>query len=251
MIKLFITFFLTVGIVYGKPPLRATLVKKEKISTPRYSSVTIKGIQIEYVEFDSRGYFLRVLDQENGPGSLWQDAEQAAKSVNGLAAINAGFFTPDGRPLGIVIADGKKSGFNNSSSLGSGIWFESQGSSSIIRRAKTNFKAQQLIQAGPFLVENAKMVSGLDNDKISARSFVASDGGQNWLIARAAPCSLQKLSQILSSTKLSGITIKSALNFDGGRSAEIYVSSEIKRDGLLNRPIWNNLVRNYVVLQKR
>lgn len=55
----------------------------------------------------------------------------------GLLAINAGFFTPEGKPLGLVVSDGKISGtWNSASSLGTAIFKESiSGSSSISRRS--------------------------------------------------------------------------------------------------------------------
>ena len=78
------------------------------VAAPRYHRATVQGITLHAVSFDARSHRLRLLDQPNGPGTLWADAQTAAKSVQGLAAINAGFFTPEGKPLGVMISDGKK-----------------------------------------------------------------------------------------------------------------------------------------------
>jgi hypothetical protein len=111
---------------------------------------------------------MRVLDQPNGPGTQWTHVQAAAESVSGLAAINAGFFTPQGKPLGVVIANGKKAGSNNPSSLGAGVWYEAHGKTAIIRRERCNFNAPHLMQAGPFLAEKSSAVKGLDAAKTSA-----------------------------------------------------------------------------------
>ncbi|OYU98719.1 MAG: hypothetical protein CFE26_27105 [Verrucomicrobiales bacterium VVV1] len=92
-----------------------------------------------------------------------------------------------------------------------------------------------LLQAGPLLVESGKGVSGLDASKVSARTFLLWDGGSRWLMARSAPCSLAGLAKILSESKPAGWPVKSALNLDGGPS--------------FVRPIWNNPVRNFLVLR--
>jgi len=232
----------------AEPPPRAVVVD---IAAPRYLATTLNGIPLQCVTFDSRSHFLKVLDQPDGPGTLWADCQAAGQSVKGLAAINAGYFTPQGSPLGFVIASGRKAGGNNASSLGSAVWYESNGRSAIVRREKTSFKALQLIQAGPLLAENSREIKGLDAVKNSARCFIAWDGGSNWMIARSSPCSLAQLSHALAGANPAGFPIHCAMNLDGGRSAEIYVSQAIGGGPVFNRPIWNNPVRNFLVLQAR
>ncbi|PAW59893.1 MAG: hypothetical protein B9S37_11925 [Verrucomicrobiia bacterium Tous-C3TDCM] len=229
-------------------PLRAIVIETP---APRFVTTTLGGIAMQCVSFDSRTHFMRVLDQANGPGTQWADAQAAAVSVNGLAAINAGFFTPQGKPLGVVIANGKKAGGNNHSSLGAGVWYEAQGKTAIIRRERCNFNAPHLMQAGPYLAEKYSAVKGLDAVKTSARSFIAWDGGTMWMMARTAPCSLAQLAKALAGACPAGFPIHTALNLDGGRSAEMFVSDQVAGGGIFNRPIWNNPVRNFLILQKR
>ena len=83
----------------------------------------ISGITFEGVAFDSRDHRLIVADQASGPGSRFADSAAAARAAGGIAAVNAGFFTPEGDPLGLVVSAGKISGsWNTASSLGSGAW---------------------------------------------------------------------------------------------------------------------------------
>ena len=87
-----------------------------------YHSASSQGITISAVYFDDRKFQLTVADQADGCGSQWLDAKSAALSCDGYAAINGGFFTPEGNPLGILIASGIKRGSLNKSSLGAGIF---------------------------------------------------------------------------------------------------------------------------------
>ncbi len=213
------------------------------------------GLSIEGVSFDSRTHRLQVLDQAQGPASKWPDCSKAGASVNGLAAINAGFFTPEGAPLGLLASGGTLAGsWNSSSSLGNASWYrDANGRSGIARRealGKTSArKMPDLLQAGPLLVESGKSVPGLEASKVSARTFLLWDGGHRWLMARSAPCSLAELAKILSDGKPAGWPVKSALNLDGGRSSELWISAAVNEGPSFVRPIWNNPVRNFLVLR--
>ena len=77
------------------------------------------------VAYDDRDMTLRVADQPNGPGSRWITARDAAATYGGVAAINGGFFTPEGKPLGLLIETGTRRGHLNKSSLGTGIYLSS------------------------------------------------------------------------------------------------------------------------------
>ncbi len=224
---------------------------------PRFSRREISGITFEGVAFDSRNHRLTVVDQPNGPASQFADATAAANSRSGLAAVNAGFFTPEGTPLGFVVASGKISGsWNSASSLGSGVWFvETTGKSAIIRREKLGRTAaattRELIQAGPLLVENSQPISGLEPTKTSARIVILWDGSTRWWIGRGSPCTLAALSQALASDSPADWKIRQALNLDGGRSADLSVSGTVPGGPFVSRPPWNRPVRNFLVLVAR
>ena len=55
-----------------------------------------------YAAFDARFFTIEVADQPEGPGTLWKDARAAAKARGAVLAINGGFFTKDGKPLGAI-----------------------------------------------------------------------------------------------------------------------------------------------------
>jgi uncharacterized protein YigE (DUF2233 family) len=227
------------------------------LAAPRFASLETAGITFEGIAFDSRSARLVVEDQANGPGSQFTDAAVAAAARNGIAAINAGFFTPEGAPLGLVVASGKVAGtWNISSSLGSGVWLEnSSGSTSIVRRENLGRSrasaARELIQAGPLLIENNNPVCGLEATKSSVRSIIISDGATRWWIGRSSPCTLAALSQALSAAQPAGWPVRQALNLDGGRSSDLWISASVSGGPVTRRAPWNRPVRNFLVLTPR
>lgn len=242
------------------PPSSETAVLPAPVlSTPvgaaTLSRKTIRGIAFEGVLFDSRSHRLLVIDQPLGPGTAFGTAREVAMEYRALAAMNAGFFTPEGKPLGLVVADGKRFGaWNSASSLGSGIFMESSsGNLSISRRDSPAAigGARELIQAGPLLIENGRAVGGLDRQKPAVRSLLITDGGHRWWIGKTSLCTLAALSEALTSDSPAPWPAHHALNLDGGRSTDLFVSSSIaggpfERRGILNRP-----VRNFLILKSR
>ncbi len=224
-------------------------------SAPGLSRKTISGITFEGVSYDSRTHRLRVTDQPDGPGSRYGSSRNLAEKSDALLAINAGFFTPEGEPLGLVISDGKTSGgWNSASSLGSGIYRENpSGAASIVRRSSRQnvSNSRELLQAGPLLIENGNPVPGLNSNKTAARSILLTDGGSRWWIGITSPCTLSSLARAISGNSPAPWKVGMALNLDGGRSTDLYVSAKISggplnRRGLLNRP-----VRNFLVLLEK
>ena len=223
---------------------------KGPLNSPTFVRTSIGGISIEAVTFDSRSHFLAIADQPGGPASKWPDCKTAGQALGGIAAINAGFFTPEGDPLGKVISNGTSAGsINRSSSLGAGFYIRSAtGNMSLIRREQFR-DAQQALQSGPFLVEHGRSVGGLSEKQSSARCFVAHDGGTRWIIARTGPCSLKSLSSALIGQSIGSVHLESVLNLDGGRSSELWASGKISNGPYFERPIWNKSVRNYLILK--
>lgn len=225
-------------------------------SPPRFRKASLTSISLSLVSFDSRTHRLALADQPGGPGSRWPDSRAAGQSLSSLAVINGGFFTPEGAPLGLVITDGTRRGsWNRSSSLGSGCYVESRTDRpKIARREQVNPSAsslQTLLQSGPMLVEAGSPVGGLRGDNPRPRSILAWDGGRRWLIATTSPCSLADLAQALAGSSPAGWPVRSALNLDGGRSTELWVSPAVSGGPAFQRPFFNKPVRNFLVLRKR
>ena len=226
-------------------------------ASPRATNGEFSGVVFEGVAFDSRSHRLIVADQAGGPGSRFVDAAAAASARDGLAAVNAGFFTPAGDPLGLVVAGGKPAGsWNSASSLGSGLWYESTAGDAAISRRESLGRTRaatmrELLQAGPMLVENGRSVPGLESEKISVRTVILWDGGHRWWIGRASACTLAELGKTLASHRPGGWPVRHALNLDGGRSADLWISAAIPGGPVTRRPAWNRPVRNFLILVPR
>lgn len=217
-----------------------------------------QAIDFNLVSFDTREYQLEVADQPAGPGSLWPDSKTVGNKKQAVAVINAGFFTPEGNPLGLVIENTTKRGSYNSSSLGKGIYHTTASGAKITRSHQwkqiLQTHPQHLLQTGPMLVEHSASTSGLSTKNSRPRSFIATDGKNHWVIGHASSCTLAQLGSALASlpkTKLSEINIKSAVNLDGGRSSDLWVSSHIQNGPLTIRPFWNKAVRNFLILKRK
>lgn len=208
------------------------------------------GLTLTLLTFDSRTHSLRVLDNANGPGSGARSSKSAARSKNGIAAINGGFFTPEGNPLGLVYENGRKYGGLGTSSLGAGIYVHHNSPAILPRSAWKHQSAppSDLLQSGPFLLKNSKTVSGLSTSRPRERSFLLWDGHTGWAIGHSSSSTLASLSKALASQPLPDFHIRTALNLDGGSSSDLWVSSKVKGGPVSTRHLWNKSVRNYLVL---
>ncbi len=236
-----------------QPEIIPSALPTHPISSPKVVSRSISNIQFQGVSFDSRSHTLKPIDQTNGPGSQYLSARDCTDKQQALLAINAGFFTPEGNPLGLVISQGKHSGsWNSSSSLGTGIYrIDSSGNASISRRTQASAvsNSKELLQAGPLLIENHKPITGLDPSKVAMRSILLHDGENRWWIGTTSPCSLAELSRALSTQSPADWKISHALNLDGGRSTDLFISSKISGGNLERKSLMNRQVRNFLILK--
>lgn len=226
----------------------------------RAQSTNVAGIKLSYVSFDTRTHTLAVVDQ-SGIGTSYQTAAEVTRRHGALATINGGFFTPEGQPLGVVYENGKKAGsLNTASSLGSGVLYVDKKLAQpvIARRASFRkwlqdpaFEPKEVIQSGPFLIENGRAVSGLADKEPRVRSLLLWDGKHHFAIAQCDAITLRNLAGALASQSLPGFRVEVALNLDGGRSSDLHVSSRVSGGPLTLRRWLNKPVRNYLVLKSQ
>ena len=213
----------------------------------RVSSTSLNGTSFTAVTFDGRDYFLKVIDQKEGPGTEFARAEFAGQGS--LAAINGGFFNPDGSPLGLVITDGQSRGaFNASSFLGTGII---DGENTTLSHRKSYQESSELLQSGPRLVWDQERLTGLSKSKERPRSFVIWDGNNHFGIGHADRATLQGLANNLQAQPFEEFHIKYAINLDGGTSCDLWVSNQISGGGFTKSSLFRKKARNYLALRKR
>ncbi|HBF17263.1 MAG TPA: hypothetical protein DDW37_06485 [Verrucomicrobiales bacterium] len=213
----------------------------------KVNSASLNDTTFTAVTFDRRNYFLKVIDQKEGPGTEFTGAEFAGQGS--LAAINGGFFNPDGSPLGLVITDGQSRGaFNSHSFLGTGII---DGENTILSHRKSYQKSSELVQSGPRLVWDQERLIGLSKSKERPRSFVIWDGNNHFGIGYADRATLQGLANNLQAQPFEGFHIKYAINLDGGTSCDLWVSTQIPGGGFTKSSLFRKKARNYLALRKR
>ena len=95
--------------------------------------------------------------------------------------------------------------------------------SSVLKRMKKLPAMQAAIQGGPFLVENGSAVKGLNAQKSTYRTFIATDGGKRWCIGVSSSLTLKELAAWLATPgALGNFRVETALNLDGGSSSAFW-----------------------------
>ncbi len=182
---------------------------------------------VEIYSFDAKDMKIIILDANDG------DMEKNLEKHGCVAGVNASYFGRDDArsPLGIMRHEGKtqagrlESGRFTVSGLlydtGDGIFLQR---SSASRPPLSSLR--EAVQAGPFLIEHAKVTQGLSRHGKSRRSFIATDGLGKWCIGVSSPLTLHDLATWMNSEDFSEIfPVKAALNLDGGSSSFFYTAT--------------------------
>lgn len=183
---------------------------------------------IDLVWFHAEDYTFTVID--NGPEidqPIYSGLAAAMQQNGCLAGCNGGFFSKDHGPSGLMISRGTVSGKFGEGSLLSGVLLSSGNRNPyLLRRAEYDsdkYKATDLIQCGPFLVDQGKVVRGLSPENSRRRTFIAHDGGKWFALGLSGTFTLAELGEILSQADFSpSIKLHRALNLDGGSSSGLY-----------------------------
>lgn len=141
-----------------------------------------------------------------------------------LLAVNAGFFTPDGKPLGLRISDGKMlSPLKPISWWGIFYLRDNTPAMSSFKAFKLNNDIDFAIQAGPRLLVNSSTLhlkEGIDN-----RTAIGYNKNNDIIIVVSEDAQLTtvQLAEILGrSERNGGLGCLFALNLDGGSSSQVY-----------------------------
>lgn len=146
--------------------------------------------------------------------------KEMLKKNKALLTINASFFDPLKKPLGLIIKNKK-----NLNPLRSVSWWGVFTIENAIAKiiAKKDFKPsptiETAIQTGPRLIENGELISGL-KENVSAKSALCT-------VATPSQAFIFASEGVLSTSALAGILkdhfhCNAALNLDGGSSTQLY-----------------------------
>lgn len=227
-IFLFITIFvLSFDVAYAKDWfMLAPDIEMKEIpvrSNPIFSS------NLLFIRTSLKNFDVKVIrSQEYGEKSM--DVRTLALKSNAVIAINANFFDEYGKALGLVVNRGKV--FNKMHKGGNTLTGVFQASRTSIKITGRNFEDYssilEAVQAGPRLIANKAILETKNSFQNSKRSGVCVDDENRLIIFSTmdtfSGVSLSDLKNILASSE---VNCKDALNFDGGGSAQIYISNKI------------------------
>lgn len=237
----------------GSPPaklLRSLTLQPAATFHETSVSSAAGRLALRSIIFDSRTFRLAVIDQPL-PRAGGRIIAETLRSRRALAGVNGGFFTPEFQPLGLVISAGRTLSPAATSPLITGMIVQTESLPYLLWNAEYPGPSgiSDALQAGPRLLDSGLPVPGLDQDRKSTRSFIATDGGFLWAVGTADSCSLGTLaSALLTAGALPGLSPMRALNLDGGRSSALWFRDFTGAE--TSRPGWST-VRNYLAIIPR
>lgn len=176
--------------------------------------------------FHSRAYRLAVVDLRTIAQSTRTPIDKALRGAGMPAGVNGGFFHPDGRPLGLVIADGQRINRLERAKLLSGVLYSDPDGNYLVRFGRFNEYPGigALVQTGPYLVEHGRAVRGLSASKLARRTFAATDWRGHWVLgATRNSITLADLADCLATAGcLTDWPVNRAINLDGGSSTGFF-----------------------------
>jgi phosphodiester glycosidase len=208
-------------------------------------SDTGERADLELALFSPKSCQLRVIDNRDGSKSL-AAALAAAKC---LAGVNGGYFDPNFGPLGLRIVDGKMTAQLVRGRLLSGVLVSSDNLVQIIRVGEFSRKLKPIeaVECGPFLVDWAHRVAGLEASRPARRTFAAVGSGDRAALGYCSEVSLADLSGILAGG-VGDFKVRRALNLDGGSSSAFWFK---RKDGSVFSIPEQKAVRDFVGVSPR
>lgn len=232
----------------------APFVHQRKIVFREGPSGREEAGRIDLAWFDAATHRFAVIDNGGEAGPRYGGLADAMVQTGARAGCNGGFFHPDFSPSGLMIAGGTATGRFGQGSLLSGVILTSgRGNSYLLRRGEYDpdkYRATELIQAGPFLVDRGATVRGLSPEKSRRRTLVLHDGKRGFALGLSDPFTLAELGEILAREDFSpGRPIHRALNLDGGTSSGFFLDRGSLGEPLALEPVKS--VRNFLAVVPR
>ncbi len=189
-----------------------------KIEVPRRSSSVpylIHAFKISLQRFD-----LRPIQTST---ATYSNVKNMVSNSGALIAVNANFFDPTGKALGLVISNGKQlNPFKNISWWG--VFYMEKNIPHIVHSTqwKDSKTVTSAFQAGPRLVVNGK-VPRLKSETSQKTAIGITRSGEIILLTTLFPFDIRDLADLMAKQESKGgLGCVEALNFDGGSSSQMY-----------------------------
>lgn len=207
--------------------------------------VSRQGQEVEtlaVVKVDPAVNTFRVFHEEPKSVTAWQEKLKAP------VVFNASYYSAGGKPVGLVVADGRLLGPVHNPQMRGMFVAEPKGMSPDLPRATIldlvfgrvdpkNLPWTQGVQSFPLLLDYKGRIRVKDTGKKAYRTVICADRNGNILIFNTGSeyFSLYDFAQFL---KASAFEIDSALNLDGGTEAQLYIKT--KDFEYFSPPSWKN-----------
>jgi len=182
-------------------------------------------VTIDVAGSSTKSCSLRVLQNEGAKESL----AEMMRYEKCLAGVNGGYFDEKFAPIGLRIVNGQTIAPLQRARLITGVLVASSRGVQIVR-ARESLRRPRVttaIQCGPFLVDQTRPVSGLNNSTLARRTFAATTTSSRALVGVCSEISLAELSKILATRSFADdLKIERALNLDGGSSSGFWFARE-------------------------
>lgn len=188
-------------------------------------SSTDEQATLDAAVFSTKSATVRVIDNPTGEDSL----AGAMRRDHCFAGVNGGYFDPVNAPVGLLISDGKLIAPLRKAKLLSGVLVIVNGRVQLLRTAEysSKRKASGALQCGPFLVDRAQPVPGLNDIRGARRTFILTDGSDRAALGFCSEVTLAQLGKILVTGGLApDLKVQRALNLDGGSSSAFWFAGE-------------------------
>jgi exopolysaccharide biosynthesis protein len=187
-------------------------------------SITGQHANFDLAIFSAKSCTLRVIDNPDG-----QPLAAMMKREKYVCAVNGGYFDEQFKPIGLRIVNSQMLTPLKPARLITGVLFASPRGVQIVR-AREFSRPQKIvaaIQCGPFLVDAAQRVRGLNDSQQARRTFAAIAMNERALLGFCSDVSLADLANILAATSVAAdLKIQRAINLDGGSSSAFWFSRE-------------------------
>ncbi len=237
----------------AQPP-ESVLISQKKVISRVGETGFFSTRRIDLIWFSAADFTFKVVDNQSIESPLHPGLAAAMRSAGCVAGCNGGFFHPDSSPSGLMMAGGNAAGKFGEGALLSGVLLSSGNRNPyLLRRSEysaSKYKATDLIQTGPFLVDQGVTVRGLSLENSRRRTFVLHDGGKWFALALSDPFTLAELGEILADPAFSpSRKVFRALNLDGGSSSGLFFDRGQPGERIEIEPI--KTVRNFVGIVPR
>ena len=196
----------------------ATGLERRLYTLPGAIMGQVLALRVDPAHFEFRAHYQ--------PGEPLRLEQWQATLPEAAAIVNANFFDPEHRVLGLLVSDGVAHGVPYT---GRGGWFAVEGGAPVVRSTTAQpyngEPLEQAVQAFPMLVQDRQAVyATADGDRVTRRTAIGQDdqGRIVLLVTPAVGVTLADLSAFLATSDMG---LVNAFNLDGGGSTLLGISA--------------------------